>query len=34
VLELVRKHRDGSITAHSLEGCRFVPLIGEQGFAA
>jgi protein-L-isoaspartate(D-aspartate) O-methyltransferase len=34
VLQLVRKHRDGSITAHSLEGCRFVPLIGEQGFAA
>lgn len=34
VLQLVRKHRDGSITTHSLEGCRFVPLIGEQGFAA
>lgn len=34
VLQLVRKHRDGSFTAHSLEGCRFVPLIGEQGFAA
>lgn len=34
VLQLVRKHRDGSITANSLEGCRFVPLIGEQGFAA
>ena len=34
VLELLRKHRDGSLTMHSLEGCRFVPLIGEQGFAA
>jgi protein-L-isoaspartate(D-aspartate) O-methyltransferase len=34
VLQLVRKHRDGSITVHALEGCRFVPLIGEQGFAA
>ena len=34
VLQLLHKHRDGSITAHSLEGCRFVPLIGEQGFAA
>ncbi|HKW74581.1 MAG TPA: protein-L-isoaspartate(D-aspartate) O-methyltransferase [Terriglobales bacterium] len=34
VLQLVRKHCDSSITAHSLEGCRFVPLIGEQGFAA
>lgn len=34
VLQLLRKHQDGSITAKSLEGCRFVPLIGEQGFAA
>lgn len=34
VLKLVHKHRDGSVTTHAFEGCRFVPLIGEQGFAA
>jgi protein-L-isoaspartate(D-aspartate) O-methyltransferase len=34
VLQLARKHHDGSVTLHALEGCRFVPLIGEQGFAA
>lgn len=32
VLELVRKLPDGETTVHVLEGCRFVPLIGEQGF--
>ncbi len=34
VLKLVHKHRDGTIAVRALEGCRFVPLIGEQGFAA
>ncbi|PYP91128.1 MAG: protein-L-isoaspartate O-methyltransferase [Candidatus Angelobacter sp. Gp1-AA117] len=33
MLEVVRKQRDG-ITVDGLEGCRFVPLIGQQGFAA
>lgn len=33
VLEVVEKQPDG-ITVRSLEGCRFVPLIGQQGFAA
>jgi protein-L-isoaspartate(D-aspartate) O-methyltransferase len=33
-LQLYRKSPDGTVTAHSLEGCRFVPLIGEQGFVA
>jgi len=33
VLEIVRKQQDG-ITVDCLEGCRFVPLIGQQGFAA
>ena len=33
VLEIVRKQQDG-ITMECLEGCRFVPLIGQQGFAA
>jgi protein-L-isoaspartate(D-aspartate) O-methyltransferase len=32
VLQLARKGRDGTVTVTSLEGCRFVPLIGEQGF--
>jgi protein-L-isoaspartate(D-aspartate) O-methyltransferase len=32
VLQLARKSRDGAVTVASLEGCRFVPLIGEQGF--
>ena len=31
VLEVVRKRPQG-ITVERLEGCRFVPLIGEQGF--
>lgn len=33
-LQLVRKNPDGSVSVDKLEGCRFVPLIGEQGFAA
>jgi len=33
-LQLYRKSPDGTVTVHSLEGCRFVPLIGEQGFVA
>jgi protein-L-isoaspartate(D-aspartate) O-methyltransferase len=33
-LQLACKNQDGSITVSSLEGCRFVPLIGRQGFAA
>jgi protein-L-isoaspartate(D-aspartate) O-methyltransferase len=32
VLQLARKSRDGTVTVTSLEGCRFVPLIGQQGF--
>jgi protein-L-isoaspartate(D-aspartate) O-methyltransferase len=31
ILEVVRKLRNG-ITVETLESCRFVPLIGEQGF--
>lgn len=34
VLQLARKQPDGSVTVSTLEGCRFVPLIGRQGFAA
>lgn len=33
VLKLVRKHADG-ISETTLEGCRFVPLIGRGGFGA
>lgn len=33
-LQLVHRNADGTITVDKLEGCRFVPLIGEQGFAA
>lgn len=32
VLQLVQRNADGGITVRTLEGCRFVPLIGEQGF--
>ena len=32
VLQLVQRNADGSTTVRTLEGCRFVPLIGEQGF--
>src|SRR6476619_6056430 len=34
VLQLVLRNADGSISVRTLEGCRFVPLIGEQGFVA
>jgi protein-L-isoaspartate(D-aspartate) O-methyltransferase len=34
VLQLVRRDQQGNVTVHTLEGCRFVPLIGQQGFAA
>jgi protein-L-isoaspartate(D-aspartate) O-methyltransferase len=34
LLQLVRRQQDGTASASTLEGCRFVPLIGEQGFAA
>ncbi len=33
VLQVARKHASGAVTLHSLEGCRFVPLVGRQGFA-
>jgi protein-L-isoaspartate(D-aspartate) O-methyltransferase len=32
-VQLVQKNADGT-SARTLEGCRFVPLIGQQGFAA
>jgi protein-L-isoaspartate(D-aspartate) O-methyltransferase len=32
VLHLVQRHADGTTSVRTLEGCRFVPLIGEQGF--
>lgn len=32
VLQLARKHPDGAVIVRPLEGCRFVPLIGQQGF--
>jgi len=32
VLQLVRRDEQGNVTTETLEGCRFVPLIGEQGF--
>ncbi len=34
VLQLVQRNADGTTSLHRLEGCRFVPLIGEQGFVA
>jgi protein-L-isoaspartate(D-aspartate) O-methyltransferase len=34
VLELFHKQPDGAVTMRNLEGCRFVPLIGQFGFAA
>ena len=34
VLQLARKHDTGAVTLTFLEGCRFLPLIGQQGFAA
>lgn len=32
MLQLARKQPDGSITVHDIEGCKFVPLIGKEGF--
>jgi len=34
LLQLVQRQPDGSTTVRTLEGCRFVPLIGEQGFVS
>jgi protein-L-isoaspartate(D-aspartate) O-methyltransferase len=34
VLQLARKDAAGNLTVSSLESCRFVPLVGQQGFAA
>jgi protein-L-isoaspartate(D-aspartate) O-methyltransferase len=34
VVQLVQRDQEGNISARTLEGCRFVPLIGQQGFAA
>lgn len=34
LLQLVQRNGDGSTSVRTLEGCRFVPLIGQQGFAA
>ena len=34
VLQLIVKAEDASTSSRTLEGCRFVPLIGQQGFAA
>jgi protein-L-isoaspartate(D-aspartate) O-methyltransferase len=34
VLQLARKDAAGNVTVTSLESCRFVPLVGQQGFAA
>jgi len=34
VLQLVQRNADGTTMVRTLEGCRFVPLIGEQGFVA
>jgi protein-L-isoaspartate(D-aspartate) O-methyltransferase len=34
VVQLVQRDQEGNVTVRTLEGCRFVPLIGQQGFAA
>ncbi len=34
VLQLVSRDEDGNVNVEIMEGCRFVPLIGKQGFAA
>jgi protein-L-isoaspartate(D-aspartate) O-methyltransferase len=34
VLQLARKDAAGNVNVTSLESCRFVPLVGQQGFAA
>jgi protein-L-isoaspartate(D-aspartate) O-methyltransferase len=33
-VQLLQRNADGSTSVRTLEGCRFVPLIGQQGFAA
>jgi protein-L-isoaspartate(D-aspartate) O-methyltransferase len=33
-LQVVMRNADGSTSVRTLEGCRFVPLIGQQGFVA
>jgi protein-L-isoaspartate(D-aspartate) O-methyltransferase len=33
-VQLVQRNADGTTSVRTLEGCRFVPLIGQQGFAA
>jgi protein-L-isoaspartate(D-aspartate) O-methyltransferase len=32
VVQLLQKNADGTTSIRTLEGCRFVPLIGQQGF--
>jgi protein-L-isoaspartate(D-aspartate) O-methyltransferase len=34
VVQLFQRHADGTTSVRTLEGCRFVRLIGQQGFAA
>lgn len=34
ILHLIQRRADGTTSVCTLEGCRFVPLIGEQGFVA
>ena len=34
VLQLIQRDADATTSVRTLEGCRFVPLIGEQGFVA
>jgi protein-L-isoaspartate(D-aspartate) O-methyltransferase len=34
LLQVVERNPDGTARVRTLEGCRFVPLIGQQGFAA
>jgi protein-L-isoaspartate(D-aspartate) O-methyltransferase len=34
LLQVVQRNADGTTRVRTLEGCRFVPLIGQQGFAA
>jgi protein-L-isoaspartate(D-aspartate) O-methyltransferase len=34
LLHLVQRNPDGTTSVRTLEGCRFVPLIGQQGFVA
>jgi protein-L-isoaspartate(D-aspartate) O-methyltransferase len=34
VVQLAQRDQQGNLSVRTLEGCRFVPLIGQQGFAA